>query len=488
MNELINLPYCFLFIPLIFSSFSILQNYKITNIIMTILTVAFILLLSFYIVPDLLPNYVLENKLNNNPIFICGEYRIDLKNIVFVIFIFFIKLVSFSFFDSNLIYSKHLNFFFAVYLINYFAICGILLSNNIFNILIYIELYSFCLYSLISNYKNINYAKIMYQYFNNGVLGSLFLIFFTLIVYFNFGSSDISYIRNNLSLVKGNLTYNLSAFILVIALFFKFFSFNVYYSTISKSSNVTSNLFINTFFCDIIIGVYILWKFLYNLFDINILFNLIHFNYFLFIIGSLIIFYACYELYYRRNLLSNLYDFSLITLGYIFILLGLNNVNSFVSIMLLIMNHLTIDFFFYIMIMICLHLFQKSDTPIIYVFYKYKFLVFAIILSKLMFPIGFGFSSSWNYILAVLNGNKYYLILPLVAEKIVMTLIFTRYYLIFSKEPKENYKYLDLFDRISISTNYVILLIFVFSLIIGLSLFDNKILDTLLKFKLMGGN
>ena len=66
ITDLINLPYCFLFIPLIFSGINILQNYKATNTIISISAVSFILMLSFYLIPEILPNTVIQNKIDNN--------------------------------------------------------------------------------------------------------------------------------------------------------------------------------------------------------------------------------------------------------------------------------------------------------------------------------------------------------------------------------------------------------------------------------------
>ena len=229
--DIINLPYCFLFIPLFFSGLNILQNYKSTNITIGIMVVSFILGLSLFLLPEVLPNYVIKNEIDNNILFLMSEYRLDISNLSFIILIFFTKLILFMFFDDNLINTKKLNFFYAIYLINYFAICGILTSNNIFNIYIYTELYSFSLYNLMSDYKQLNSTKIAYKYYNSGVLGSIFFMFFTFIVFFTFGTPNIDYIANNLDIIRDNYVYNLSLIIFAIVLFFKFFSFNFYFFT-----------------------------------------------------------------------------------------------------------------------------------------------------------------------------------------------------------------------------------------------------------------
>ena len=99
MFNLVNLPYCFLFVPLILSCFSTLQNYKITNIFLNILSIFSILFLACYLLPDTLPNNILSNAINHNLLFIGGEYKTNSINLIFIILIFLVKLLSFIFFD-----------------------------------------------------------------------------------------------------------------------------------------------------------------------------------------------------------------------------------------------------------------------------------------------------------------------------------------------------------------------------------------------------
>ena len=485
--NIINLPYCFLFIPLIFSGLNILQNYKTTNAIITVAVVSFILVLGFYLIPEVLPNIVLQNKINNNVLFVLGEYKINLKNLIFIILIFFTKLISFMFFDDEMIYTKKLNFFFAIYLINYFSICGILLSNNIFNIFIYIEFYSFSLYNLMSDYRQINYTRVAYKYYNNGVIGSLLFMFFVFIIYFTFGSSDIDYISSHLDIIKSNYLYNLSVFIFLAAIIFKFFSFNFYFSSVLKSSDITNLLFINILFSDIVIGIYILWKFLYSLFNFNIIFNVFYLNYLFYLAGSILIIYSSVKIYLRKNLLPTIYSMSLIMLGYVIILIGLNNSYSFVSIISFLINHILVDFLFYLVAALCIYMFGKSNTPILYSFYKYKYIIYAIVLSKLAFPIAFGFNSFWNFILAAIEGKQYYLLFPFLIEKICMILLFVRYYFVFAKETKDEYRYLELENKISINTNYMMAIMIMFFLIIAISFSEGVITEVLFDFISNGG-
>lgn len=480
--NLINLPYCFLFIPLIFSGISILQNYKSTNTIIGISVVSFILGLGLFLVPEVLPNTVIQNEINDNILFLMGEYRIDLSNLSFIILIFFTKLILFMFFDDTIINTKKLNFFYAIYLINYFAICGILTSNNIFNIYIYTELYSFSLYNLMSDYKDSSYTKVAYKYYNSGVIGSIFFMFFTFIVFFIFGSANIDFIKQNLSLVENNNIYNLSIIIFIIGLCFKFFSFNFYFAGVTKASEVANLLFINILFSDIILGIYLMYKFIFSIFNLDILFNQYHFNIILYLIGSILIIYNSYKLFNRKNLLPATYSFSLITLGYILILFGLNNKYSFVGLFSLLINHALVDFLFYIIVALLIYVFKKSDTPILYSFYRYRYVIYIILLSKLGFPIAFGFNSGWSYILSVIISKNYFLFIPFLIEKISVILLFNRYYFVFYKENHDDRTYLFLDNKISIKTNYMLAVLVIFGLIIFISFFEGVISNILFNF------
>lgn len=480
--NLINLPYYFLFVPLILSGVNILQNFKTTNKIITISAVSFILGLSLYLIPEVLPNITLQNKVNNSLLFIMGEYKINLINLIFIILIFFIKLISFMFFDDTKIYAKKLNFFFAIYLINYFSICGILISDNLFNIFIYLEFYSFTLYNLMSDYKQINYNNASYRYYNNGVIGSLFFMMFIFVVYFSFNSSDMTYISNNLDLIKNNYIYNASVLLLLMAIIFKFFSFNFYFASPLKSSEITNMLFINIFFADVVLGIYVLRKTLYSLFDLNVVFNVFQLRYLFFLGGSFLIIYSAYKLYARKNLMPNIYSFSLFILGYVIILMGIDNNYSFVSMILFLMHHILIDFLFYIIVILCLFLFHKTDIPVLYAFNKYRYIIYSIVLSKMLFPIAFGFSSSWNFVLAIVEGKYYYLFIPFIIEKLSIILLFVKYYFVFCKEPRDGLCNVSIDQTINFKMDFVMIIAIIIFLIFAVSIFESNINNALFDF------
>lgn len=479
MSYLLNLPYCFLFVPLILSCLNTLQNFKITNLVITITTTFFILFLACYLLPDTLGGHILENSLNNNTLFIAGEYKINTINLIFIIAVFFIKLMSFMFFDENAIKTKKLNLFCAIYLINYFAICGILTSNNIFNIFIYTEIYSFSLYNTLSDYKIKDYNKLALQYYNNAILSSIFFMFFVFIVYFTFGTANMDVIQKSLSIIDNVYLYNLSVVLFLFSILLKFFSFNFYFSNILKAKDISNSMFINVLFCDIVLGIYILWKFLFLLFDTYLIFNVFCIKYLFYAIGSYLIIYNSYIIFKRENLLPIVYSFCLITLGYILILFGLNNNYKITSIILFLINHCLVNFLFYILAIFCLSIFEKSDLGLLYAFYKYRFIIYILLLSKLLFPIGFGFSSYWNFMLSIAQNKEYFLFIPLIVEKAAISILFLKVCFLFAKEHKDDYNYIDLTQNITLKNNYIISM-FVLLFFIVLSVFlEGNVVNTI---------
>ena len=189
----------------------------------------------------------------------------------------------------------------------------------------------------------------------------------------------------------------------------------------------------------------------------------------------------------RKNMLPTVYSFSLIVLGYVVILMGINNSFSFVSVISFLINHVLINFLFYLIVALCIFLFGKSDTPIIYSFSKYKYIVYAVVLSKMAFPIAFGFNSYWNFVLSVVESKTYYLFVPFIVEKVVMIFLFARYYFVFCKEAKGESSYIELENKISLNTNYMMAIFIMFFLVIVISFLEGIIGDILFDFVLSGG-
>ena len=103
------------------------------------------------------------------------------------------------------------------------------------------------------------------------------------------------------------------------------------------------------------------------------------------------------------------------------------------------------------------------------------------------FPIAFGFNSYWNFVLSVVESKTYYLFVPFIVEKVVMIFLFARYYFVFCKEAKGESSYIELENKISLNTNYMMAIFIMFFLVIVISFLEGIIGDILFDFVLSGG-
>jgi hypothetical protein len=168
-------------------------------------------------------------------------------------------------------------------------------------------------------------------------------------------------------------------------------------------------------------------------------------------------------------------------------LFGLNNAYGFVGIVSFLINHILFNFLFYIIAALCINLFKKSDTPLLYAFYKYRFIIYIVVLSKLLFPIAFSFNSYWSLMLSTIQNKQYYMFIPIIFEKVIMVFLFVRYYFVFVQDYKEEHNYLDLTDKIKLNNSYVVTILILLLLIIGISFFEGNIFNVLLNFSVNGG-
>jgi formate hydrogenlyase subunit 3/multisubunit Na+/H+ antiporter MnhD subunit len=423
---------------------------------------------------SVLKNGVIQYKLNDNLLFLIGEYKISLMSLIFLSIIFSLKLIIFLLFSIDDLQTKKINFLFSIYLVNYFAIAGILTTNNILNLYIYIEIYSITLYNIIADYNGKDIVEIGYEYYHNGTIGSIILLFFVFIIYFTFGTTNIDVITANIGKIYNNYFYNSSVILFSSALFFKFFSFNFYFSNMRKSNNISNFLFINIFFVDLIIGYYLIQKFVL-LFDVSLVFDTFYLKYVLYTAGSIIIIGSSLKIMVRKNLIPIIYGFSLNTIGYLLILSVLNNKYSKNASLSIVMNHVLVDFLFYLIISTMIHFYKKTEIAIIYFFRKFRYVIYMLLFSKLGFPLAFGFSASSNFLLSIISEKAYYLIIPFLLEKMSVIIVLYKMNFMFTQSSKSKLVFLENDENIYIKSPHMIAIAITFLFMVFVGIFLNTL-------------
>jgi len=407
-----SLPYLLLLVPLLTSIMCCFFKQNAMNFFIALTTIVFLICLSTYLAINILSFGHLDYKVNESILSIISEYRLGLFNIFFVLVLLFVKLLSLLYFRYEIKHYNNQRFFYALFLINCFGLLGILLTNNIFNLYVYLEIYSFTFYALITNYDNEQSADIAIKYFFNGVVGSIFILFSLTCLYVLFQTSDISYIFqkvNNVS-VENYLILSCLFLIFVCGIFSKFFTFWLYLFQVKKSKNVINFLFITLMFLHIFIGLYLLIKSIFFIFGVKIVFGFMSFDIVLSVLGCIMVVYYSYCLIKTRNLFQIVSYLCIINLGFILINIGLGNVYSLASAFLFILEYLSSNLMLFIFVSYLIYNFDSSDINFLNIVGNKKNIILSLaflfaILAKTIIPIGTGFTNKLFYAQSLGKGG-----------------------------------------------------------------------------------
>lgn len=444
--DLFNLPYLLFFIPLIGSSVSCLFSRGKFNKSVLVGSTSIVLLLTVFLAPSVIKNNFLSYSIGNKISLITSEFRINFVNIFFLFFVFLVKLISLINYNKEFseIRTDNKKFFSAIYLINCFSIVGILVSDNIFNLYIYLELYALTFYSLISNYKNRILSDVAWNYFLSGVISSMLILLSVLSLYFVLGTSQISSMSKIISSIPA--THHFSLFLIFsmfgVGVCIKFFTFWVYFSQIRKSQNINNALFKSLLFIHIYLGTYLLTKLIYSIFGTSVILDFFNFHYLFIFLGIVLIAYYSSLLRKQKNLFYILINLCLIDLGYIFMNLGLNNLDSLTSMFLFLSNYFLVNFFIFLLVSFLVHNYKNTNVGFLGAFQKYRVVVMLIFASKLFMPVGLNFLGDWYYLRSVFSSGAHYLLLIFLFNKAMAGFMVSKvYFVLFPKRKRKEITY-----------------------------------------------
>ncbi|MDR2527135.1 MAG: hypothetical protein LBC92_04650 [Rickettsiales bacterium] len=464
MNNLINLPFLFLFVPLLISGFHSFQYFRITNLFIDISVLLFIILLSLYLIPDVIREGTLINRIDINSYFIIDGYKINILTLSYMILIFSLRLLCVFLYRKSLD-QRHANLIFAIYAIGYFSICGILITNNIVSLFIYLEIYSISVYTIISNYREKESLSIGYIYYVNNFVGSTIFLLFFIVLYSIFSLTNISDIYEKISTVNNNFLYNSLFFVFLLSLYLKFFSIIMFFKGAKRMSSI---LFYNILFINFLIGSYLILKFLPVF---NLQSNLILTHVICFFISILII-HSSIELCLKNNLISGFKNIFIIFAGHLFILSTMTGSHSNIAYLSTTFNCIIVMFFYYLIVSSLSETYNVYSTPIFALFVKHRYFIYFIIFSLIGFPICFGFTANYNYLMSIIEDKKYYLLFVFLVEKISFIIYLYKFNFIFTRPLKDYSEYIKLDMSLYKNKMEFFMVLFLFVFIIILSLLD----------------
>lgn len=358
------------------------------------------------------------------------EFKLDIFNIFFLVNILFINFIGFINYVDDLVLTKkkdigYIKHFFSIYFLHIFSTIGILLTDNIFHLFIFLELYSFSNYIIITNYKDTNLNILSYKYFSNNIFGSILnmLSIFYMLVYFN--TSSIFLIKQQLLTIRLEEYYNIFLIILlfVFSVVIRFFTNSVsrYHNTDYKTVNFISisNIFVNS-----LLGIFLLSNVIFYILPTENIFNL-------FFIDKIFIYLSIISIIYNSILLFKKENYNSI----FNIFIRLNLIGIFYTVIAIFLYDdvaIVIDYVLdFLFISLTLYFFSdmislKYKTNNIAALNNSKFLkVFfiVILLYRLYLPIASSFIANKYFFISIFSDKNYIFLVPFIVNKISIVFI-----------------------------------------------------------------
>lgn len=481
----LKIPYLLFFIPLMASVFINFVHQKrfmvtVVNCVLAIMIFFTIKMMINY--GDFGTTHFINSSSNFN--ILSTEFRISIIGIFFFMNILFCNLLGFINFIGEVLLNKNLNqrhikYFFSIYLIYIFAIVGIIFTYNIFNLFLFLEIYSLCIYVMISIYNKDNLNIVSYKFFTNNVFGSILfaLTIFYMTIYF--GTANMLDIKQQI--ITLNFEEHYEVFLMFILFLFsiiiKFFLTNT--SRYHNTKNVGINfLSISNIFINVLIGIYLVFELMFFIFDTKIIFNFTT-KYIVFFIASTLIIYNS-----LRALLSNITStesntifnlflrFNLIDFGYslLSILLYQDDRRLCITLFLLhIFEFSSVNFLIYLFSQIISIIYGHNNLEYLNknILFKYIFLI--ILINKIILPFGANLYINIDFLsYATGEFDNYMYLVPYFISKFLYFILFMNI-LINNKVPRSsdkhnilNKKYLSILYFSSFS---IIVLVVAFNLL-----------------------
>ncbi|MFM6973282.1 MAG: hypothetical protein ACKOXJ_06735, partial [Alphaproteobacteria bacterium] len=143
--------YLLIFLPILASlSCQIFPNKNFCfNITIFSFLAIFILILKIF--PDVLIYEKIASDYELSIVSLGLEFSLDLLGIIILAIIIFLEFLVIIFFKKdidNILNSRHHTNFYSVFLLKIFSLIALILSNNLFNLFFFIEIYSFAFFSI----------------------------------------------------------------------------------------------------------------------------------------------------------------------------------------------------------------------------------------------------------------------------------------------------------------------------------------------------
>ena len=428
---LIKIPYLLYFIPLLGSVFInfISGRRFLTNCTYSVLLILFLLSLKLIFHINNYDEMLIVNSSTQYNV-IGTEFRISLYNIFILLTILFVNFIGFINYiheiilnkQSNVSYIKH---FFSIYLMYIFAMVGIVLTSNIFHLFIFLEIYSFCMYLMITNYKKEDLTILSYKYFSNNIFGSILnmLTIFYIVLYFN--TSNMFAIKQQLMTISinDNIGIFLMFLLFICSIIMRFFNTNT--SKHHNTNNVGVNfLSISNIFVNTLIGVYLIDMIAHFIFSNHAMLSVFFIRWLVILITSIVIIYNSYLLINKNNI-NNVFNIfirmDLINFGFL-LLTSFLNIGNKMSLMFVV-DFVSINMLLYFFSAYLSAKYKTNDIQILNNDLKLKCFFVFIVVFKVFLPLGTCLYTNYLFLHYLIKSGYFVLLAPFLLNKVAVGIL-----------------------------------------------------------------
>jgi multicomponent Na+:H+ antiporter subunit D len=434
--SLISNIYLIIFLPLISSLCCLLFKKKLPPFIIALSTIFALLFLVIKILPEIFHYKAIASDFELSAVSIGLEFKLDLLGIFFLLLLIFSKLIILLYYRSDInktLTNSNISSFYGVFLLHLFSIIGIFTTNNILNLYIFIEIYSFAFLANFAITRDLNLSKIKFRYYCFLVAAKLIILFVFLIIFLGFKETSFDKIINLVPIVS-KINWQFLAIIsglIFLSITASFFPFWLYFKKIHSPQLISDFLAFDTLFIKTNVGIYLILRFIYFIFGKDFLFSSPFFAVILGLISLALIFYSGFKLYNQKHLKSIASYLCLNNLGFIIAAIALNKIEALQAALFYIINFSLINIFIFIFATFLKRNYQTSSMIKLANVRKDHFLL--ILPLKIMiffiagFPLTILFLANWHLASISLNyGAELAIIIALIFAILIQINLVTK--------------------------------------------------------------
>ncbi|HSR62138.1 MAG TPA: monovalent cation/H+ antiporter subunit D family protein [Gammaproteobacteria bacterium] len=229
--------------------------------------------------------------------------------------------------------------FYTAYLLNLTGILGVVVTGDVFNLFVFIEISSLSSYALISIGRDRRALMAAYRYLVLGTIGATFILIGVGLLYVMTGTLNIDDLQQRLVDLEEQRTVITALAFLTVGISLKFALFPLHFWLPNAYTYAPSVISVFLASTTTKVFIYVLLRFLFSIFGASFVYDVVHVDRILLICSVLAIFSGSLSAIYQDNIKRMLAYSSIAQIGYMVLGVGLASVTGVLAGIIHLFNH-----------------------------------------------------------------------------------------------------------------------------------------------------